>query len=126
MPFSQLSTFADSASLHLSIDFVMFFLEAEKNAAGSEQSALFSIFLSNPCCANESSYSSVPCARQRHRLSAKKSKKKAYVSIKWFSIENRQIYPWNRKKDKPICCFQLLLFSNRFLLVELSLEIVLF
>ncbi len=30
MPFSQLSTFADSASLHLSIDFVLFFLEVEK------------------------------------------------------------------------------------------------
>jgi hypothetical protein len=56
-------TLADSALLHLCIDFVLFFLVSWKKPTNDgEQSALFSIFLSNIYYASEGCYSSMLCA----------------------------------------------------------------
>jgi len=58
------STLADSASLHLCIDFVLFFFGSWKKLIdGSQQSAPFSIFLLNICYANKDHYPSMLCVR---------------------------------------------------------------
>src|SRR5437764_863426 len=56
-------TLADSALLHLCIDFVLFFVSCKKKPADDgQQSVLFSIFLSNIYYASERRYSSMLCA----------------------------------------------------------------
>jgi hypothetical protein len=56
----------------------------------------------------------------------KKAKRRHMYQSNGFQLRTDRFILGIEKKDKSICCSQLLLFSNRFLLVELSLEIVLF
>jgi hypothetical protein len=60
---SSLLTNADAASLHLIIDFVLyFFFTTKKNIVDTQQSAPFIDCFSNFYCSNESNYSKISCA----------------------------------------------------------------
>ena len=87
---NNITTLTDSALLHLCIDFVLFFLEVGKEPTNhSQQSASFSIFLSNICYASEGRYSNMLYVRAS---TFRENRTKACASINFsFSVS---IYGW--------------------------------